>query len=40
MPTMGTTLDGLFAVTFTDCVVGADALLGVQEQDSGMPWKD
>ncbi len=30
MPTMGTTLDGLFEVSFNDCFVPADGLLGVE----------
>lgn len=32
MPTMGTTLDGLFEVSFADCLVPADALLGAEGQ--------
>jgi acyl-CoA dehydrogenase len=34
MPTMGTTLDGLFEVAFEDCLVPADALLG--KEGSGL----
>ncbi|MBN9426950.1 MAG: acyl-CoA dehydrogenase family protein [Burkholderiales bacterium] len=32
MPTMGTTLDGLFEVAFHDCAVPAEALLGAEGQ--------
>lgn len=32
MPTMGTTLEGLFEVSFADCLVPADALLGLEGQ--------